>query len=154
MPGSAGERRELWARAGIVCDELSAPVLTFNLSLDGAPPLTAILTAAHAACVPLHLSTRLLLATDWASVVVPPRVFVCENPSVVASASHQTRVVSAPLICLDGEPKTAGWLLLDRLRGAGSEILYHGDFDWKGLAIARRVFARVGAQPWRYSVRD
>jgi uncharacterized protein (TIGR02679 family) len=154
MPGSAGERRELWAKAGIVCDELSAPVLTFNLSIDGAPPLTAILRAAHAACVPLHLSTRLLLATDWASVVVPPRVFVCENPSVVASASHQTRVVSAPLICLDGEPKTAGWLLLDRLRGAGSEILYHGDFDWKGLAIAQRVFSRVGAQPWRYLVRD
>jgi len=98
--------------------------------------------------------TRLLLATDWKSVVVPPRVFVCENPSVVASASHQLRVDSAPLICLDGEPKTAGWLLLDRLRGAGSEILYHGDFDWKGLAIARRVFTRVGAHPWRYSVRD
>lgn len=154
MPASAAERRQLWAKAGVVCDELSAPVLTLNLSLGGASPLTELLAAARAGNVPLHLSTRLLLATDWTSVVVPPRVYVCENPSVVACVNQRLGTASAPLICIDGEPKTAGWLLLHRLRNANTEIWYHGDFDWKGLAIGGRVIARLGARPWRYSADD
>ncbi len=55
---------------------------------------------------------------------------------------------------MDGEPKTAAWSLLHRLRAAGSEIWYHGDFDWKGLAIASRVIARLDGRPWRYSAAD
>lgn len=154
MPKSAAERRELWARVGIACDELSAPVLTFNLSLRGAYPLTELLTIARDASVPLHLSTKLLLATDWSSIVVPPRVYVCENPSLVAFMIRRLGAKSAPLICLDGEPKTAGWLLLQHLKDAGAEILYHGDFDWTGVAIAGRVLTRLDAKPWRYSVEE
>lgn len=153
-PASASERRELWSKAGIVCDELSAPVLTFNLSLRGAYPLDELLAIARGAVVPLHLSTRLLLATDWKSVIVPPRVYICENPSLVAFMVRNLGAASAPLICLDGEPKTAGWLLLRHLRDAGSELWYHGDFDWAGVAIAGRVMTRFGAKPWRYSAQD
>jgi uncharacterized protein (TIGR02679 family) len=154
MPTSAAERRGLWSKAGIICDELSAPVLSFNLSLQGAYPLTELLGIARTARVPLHLSTRLLLTTDWRSVTGPERVYVCENASVIASIVRRLGSASAPVICLDGEPKTAGWLLLDRLKDAGSELLYHGDFDWKGVAIAGRVMSRVSAKPWRYSDKD
>lgn len=154
MPSNAAERRELWSRVGIVCDELSAPVLVFNLLLPQASPLAEILAAAHAATMPIHVSTRLLLNTDWTQVVVPSRVFVCENPSIVALAARQLGARSAPLVCVDGEPKTAAWNLLGHLRRAGSELWYHGDFDWKGLAIASRVIARLKARPWRYSAGD
>jgi uncharacterized protein (TIGR02679 family) len=154
MPRSAAERRELWFKAGIVCDELSAPVLTFNLLLGDAYPLTELLGLASAAVVPLHLSTRLLLASEWRSVVTPPRVYVCENPSLVAFAVRHLGASSAPLICLDGEPKTAGWLLLQRLSNAGTELWYHGDFDWEGIAIAGRIINRVNARPWRYTADD
>jgi uncharacterized protein (TIGR02679 family) len=154
MPTSAAERRTLWSKAGIVCDELSAPVLTFNLSLDSAYPLTELLDVARFAAVPLHLSTRLLLTTEWRSVVGPKRVYVCENASVIAFVVRWLGSASAPLVCVDGEPKTAGWLLLEHLREAGSELFYHGDFDWKGAAIAARVMARAGAKPWRYSAED
>jgi len=153
-PKSAAERRELWFKAGIVCDELSAPVLTFNLLLRGAYPLAELLGLASAAVVPLHLSTRLLQASEWQSVVAPPRVYVCENPSLVAFVVRHLGASSAPLICLDGEPKTAGWLLLQHLRNAGAELWYHGDFDWKGIAIAGRIINRVNARPWRYTADD
>jgi uncharacterized protein (TIGR02679 family) len=153
-PKSAAERRELWFKAGIVCDELSAPVLTFNLLLRGPHPLSELLGLASAAVVPLHLSTRLLQASEWRSVVTPPRVYVCENPSVVAFVVRHLGASSAPLICLDGEPKTAGWLLLQHLRNAGAELWYHGDFDWEGIAIAARVINRVDAKPWRYTAND
>lgn len=154
MPASASQRRELWSKAGVVSDELSAPLLTFNLLLPHASPLTEILAAAHTATMPIHLSTRLLLATDWNGVEAPQRVFVCENPSIVALAARRLGARSSPLVCLDGEPKTAAWHLLRRLRDAGTEIWYHGDFDWKGLAIGSRVIARLNARPWRYSVAD
>jgi uncharacterized protein (TIGR02679 family) len=153
-PQSAKERRALWAKVGILCDELSTPALTFNLTVANAAPLTEILVAARVGIVPIHVSTRLLLSTDWRSAIVPKRVFVCENSSLVALANQRLGSASQPLVCLDGEPKTAGWLLLDRLREAGAEFFYHGDFDWSGLAIARRVLSRIGAKPWRYSERD
>jgi uncharacterized protein (TIGR02679 family) len=153
-PKSAAERRELWFKAGIVCDELSAPVLTFNLLLRGPHPLSEILGLASSAVVPLHLSTRLLQASEWRSVVAPPRIYVCENPSIVAFVVRHLGESSAPLICLDGEPKTAGWLLLQHLRSAGADLWYHGDFDWEGIAIASRVINRVDARPWRYTAED
>ena len=34
-PSRSDERRELWTAFRVVCDELSAPVLTFNLALNG-----------------------------------------------------------------------------------------------------------------------
>lgn len=154
MPLNAPGRRELWAKAGIVCDELSAPVLVFNLVLCNATPLTEILSAAHAATMPIHITTRLLLGTNWSKVLVPRRVYVCENPSIVALAARQLGPNSAPIICVDGEPKTAAWNLLSHLHCAGTEIWYHGDFDWKGLAIASRVIERLNARPWRYSIED
>ncbi len=154
MPKSTAARRDLWAKAGIACDELSAPVLVFNLSLEHASPLSDLLKTACTAGVPLHLSTRLLLSTDWRSAVGPNRIFICENASVIALVVRRLGAASSPLVCLDGEPKTAGWFLLDHLRDAGSELWYHGDFDWKGVAIASRVMKRVGAKPWRYSAKD
>jgi len=154
MPLNAAGRRELWAKAGVICDELSAPVLVFNLVLPNATPLTEILAAAQVAVMPIHITTRLLLSTDWTKVAAPQRVYVCENPSIVALAARQLGTNSAPIICVDGEPKTAAWNLLSHLRSAGAEIWYHGDFDWKGLAIASRVIARLNARPWRYSVED
>jgi uncharacterized protein (TIGR02679 family) len=154
MPISAAQRRDVWSKAGIACDELSAPVLTLNLLLGNAPPLTNFLAAAHSARMPIHLTTRLLLATDWQHVEAPARVFVCENSSIVAVVLRQLGDRSAPLVCVDGEPKTAAWRLLRQLRAAGTEIWYHGDFDWEGLAIASRVITQLKATPWRYSVAD
>jgi uncharacterized protein (TIGR02679 family) len=48
-----------------------------------------------------------------------------------------------PVICTSGNPAAAGSLLLDRLT-----VRYHGDFDWPGIAIARRIIMR-GGTPWR-----
>jgi hypothetical protein len=47
-----------------------------------------------------------------------------------------------------GNPAAAGMTLLAR-----TVVLYHGDFDWPGSAIARRIFAR-GAGPWRFGSVD
>lgn len=149
-PDGARTRRELWESYGIVCDELSAPVLTLNLRLAGDDALVRLVHAAGDSGQPIHLSTRWLLSANWSAIVPPARVFICENPSVIALAADALGRTCAPLVCVDGEPKTAAWLLLRALRERGSELWYHGDFDWPGVAIAGRIFAQTGARPWRY----
>jgi uncharacterized protein (TIGR02679 family) len=47
-----------------------------------------------------------------------------------------------------GNPAAAGMALLAR-----TTVHYHGDFDWPGIAIARRIFDR-GARPWRFGRHD
>jgi uncharacterized protein (TIGR02679 family) len=150
------DRRDIWANVGVLCDELSAPVLVLNLRA-AETTLAGHALAIHADLgEPYRLSTRQLLrqAPDLAPVVSGRTVFVCENPSVVAAAANQLGVRSAPLVCVEGQVKTAARLLLDRLAAAGARLMYHGDFDWGGVRIANVVIARCGALPWRYSSAD
>ena len=52
--------------------------------------------------------------------------------------------VEHPVACMSGNPAAAGVILLAR-----TDMLYHGDFDWPGIAIARRIFGQ-GARLWRF----
>ncbi len=149
----AQARRDVWAGVGVLLDELSAPVLTVNLWADG-DSLTGRLLNLHAAAgEPCRLSVRQLLRHP-ARFQPVPAVYVCENPAVVAAVAHRIGPRSAPLVCIEGQPKTAARLLLDRLVGSGIELAYHGDFDWGGLRIANLVFERHGAVPWRFTAAD
>jgi uncharacterized protein (TIGR02679 family) len=68
-------------------------------------------------------------------------VHACENPQVLQRIADSG--VDRPLACTSGNPSAAGSLLLRR-----AVVRYHGDFDWPGIAIARRIIEQ-GAQPWR-----
>jgi len=70
----------------------------------------------------------------------------CENPQVLQRLAAAG--VERPVACLSGNPSAAGMALLGR-----AVVRYHGDFDWPGIAIARRVFER-GAVPWRFARDD
>ena len=72
----------------------------------------------------------------------------------MAAAARRSGPAVSPLVCIEGQPRTATRLLLDQLRAAGFELLYHGDFDWPGLQIANTIMARHGARPWRMSAAD
>ena len=152
-PKSAEGRRDAWAGVGVLCDELSAPVLVFNLHGD-AETLTGRALRLHADHgEPYRLSIRQLLRDPPAFDVatVGRVVYVCENPTVVAAAAHRLGRRSAPMVCIEGQPKTAARLLLGQLTAASVGLLYHGDFDWDGVRIANLVMKRHGASPWRLS---
>ena len=70
----------------------------------------------------------------------------CENPQVLQRRAAAG--VGRPLACTSGNPAAAGSLLLGR-----AVVRYHGDFDWPGIAIARRIIGQ-GAQPWRLGQAD
>ncbi|MFB4197614.1 TIGR02679 family protein, partial [Streptomyces carpaticus] len=154
-PGSGAQwRRDTWAAAGILLDELSSQVLTLALPGDPHTPTGRALTALTSVGEPAILTLRQLIRT-------PPRlpaggtVYVCENPTVVLAAADLLPPTGcAPLICLQGQPSVAALRLLDLLSSSGWTIHYHGDFDWGGVRIATRLKSAVPWIPWRYRHTD
>jgi uncharacterized protein (TIGR02679 family) len=149
-------RRDTWASVGVLCDELSAPVLVLNLRADDGSLTSRNLTLHAEGGEPARLTVRQLLRHEprFSRAVSGRTVFVCENPAVVAAAADQLGLASAPLICLDGQRKTAARILLGLLHTTGIELAYHGDFDWGGLRIGNLMVRDHAARPWRFSTAD
>jgi uncharacterized protein (TIGR02679 family) len=140
--------RSVWARAGILVNELARPALVLNL------PTQAGASLAAEAGEPTYASLRALLRSPPALAVDGRPVYVCENPNIVAIAADRLGPHCAPLICTDGMPAAAQRTLLTQLARAGARLLYHGDFDWPGLRIANLVIRTFGAEPWRLGPAD
>jgi uncharacterized protein (TIGR02679 family) len=142
------DSRTLWARAGVLVNELARPVLVLNLPLEGGGCL------AGEAGEPGYAALRQLLRTPPTVAVMGRVVYVCETPNLVAIAADRLGPSCAPLVCTDGMPAAAQRTLLAQLAQAGARLLYHGDFDWPGLRIANLVIGSFGAQPWRFGAAD
>ncbi len=146
--GPLDDDQRVWDAAGVHTDLTSGPVLTWRLPVLGT--LGAIVDAATAAGLPLHLSRMALLEH-------PPRfpsgieVLVAENPRVVEAAAQLG--VERPVISAGGSPSGAVQLLVGQLVDAGTTVLYHGDFDVPGLALCARMHD-VGVRPWRMGTDD
>ncbi len=148
-PDAAEEdRRTLWARAGVLVNELARPALVLNLPLAGGGHL------AGEAGEPAYASLRQLMRSPPPLAVAGRTTYVCENPNLVAIAADRLGPRCAPLVCTDGMPAAAQRTLLAQLAQAGARLLYHGDFDWPGLRIANLVIGSFGAQPWRFGAAD
>lgn len=156
LDADGNDRRDAWAAVGVSCDELSAPVLVLNLRAES-HSLTGQVLALHAnVAEPARLSLRQLLRhpPTFTRTVTGARVFVCENPAVVAAAAARLGPSTAPLVCVEGQRKTAARVLLDLLDAAGIELAYHGDFDWGGLRVGNVIVRDHHARPWRYTTTD
>ncbi|WP_323018043.1 TIGR02679 family protein [Castellaniella sp.] len=140
--------RTIWARAGILVNELARPALCLNL------PVQDIANATWQPGIPAYLSLRQLLRHPPRWAVAGITVHVCENPNLLAIAADQLADHCTPLVCTDGMPSAAQRTLLDQLSAAGAKLAYHGDFDWPGLQIANYVQQRWQARPWRMSAAD
>jgi len=152
VPGSAGERRELWHGAGVVTDDVSSRVLALGLRPERGGAVGEALRLLAEAGEPVQLTLRQLLVPELrfpAGVV-----HVCENPVVISAAADRWGAESSPLVCLSGYPDHAGRRLLELLADRGSELRYHGDFDWEGLRIANSVRRTVHFEPWRFTAED
>ncbi len=151
-PGNAVDgqerARDAWARAGVLVNELARPALCLNL------PATAGTTDTGKLGEPTWLSLRQLLRNPPTWRLAGCRVFVCENPNIVAIAADSLGATCAPLVCTDGMPAAAQRVLLDQLTAAGAHLHYHGDFDWPGIGIGNLVVGRWNAAPWRFGTAD
>lgn len=141
--------REVWARAGVLVNELARPALYLNLPMQ--PQDAGLWTPPGE---PGYVSLRRLLRAPPAWNVAGRTVFVCENPNLVAIVADRLGSRCAPLVCTEGMPAAAQRTLLSQLAQAGARLRYHGDFDWSGLRIANHVMRACGARPWRFETGD
>lgn len=136
--------RDVWARAGVLVNELARPAMFLNLPArdDGhrAPALGE----------PGYVSLRSLVRSPPSWAVTDRSVFVCENPNLLAIAADALGARCAPMVCTEGMPAAAQRTLLTQLAQAGARLRYHGDFDWPGVRIGNHVMRQCGAQPWRF----
>jgi uncharacterized protein (TIGR02679 family) len=142
---SAAERRLLWQRAGVSTDEVSGTVITWALRPPGRDRWSAMMRERADLGLVTHLTVHELQRA--AGLTRPGEIIhACENPQVLQRLAAAG--VEHPVACMSGNPAAAGMTLLTR-----TVVLYHGDFDWPGIAIARRIFGR-GARPWRFGRMD
>jgi uncharacterized protein (TIGR02679 family) len=144
---TAGERRALLQRFGVLCDPASATVLTLGLRPIGESALEQALRLLVGGHVVLTLGQLSATALRFEPGLT---VRLCENPAVVLRAESRLGRSASPLVCTGGWPGSAACALLDALRGTGARFVHHGDFDWDGLAIWRWLRDRYGAEPWRF----
>jgi uncharacterized protein (TIGR02679 family) len=145
--GNAERARDTWARAGVLVNQLARPALFLNLPVKSAGD-------GGRTGEPSYLSLRSLLRSPPAWDVAGRRIFVCENPNLVAIAADRWGRDCASLVCTDGMPAAAQRTLLSQLALAEARLCYHGDFDWPGLRIANHVMREQGAGPWRFNAVD
>lgn len=141
-------RREVWASAGLLKDDLSSTVLTLNLR--GTPALDWLADTGE----PTVLTLRQLTTRRPDGAATPATVHICENPAVLSAAADAHGAASAALVCLQGQPSAAALALLRHMHTHGAALLFHGDFDWGGLRIATALLRHVPWQPWRYVATD
>ncbi|GAA3888076.1 hypothetical protein GCM10022381_32490 [Leifsonia kafniensis] len=148
--GTAPWRRAAWQSVGVIVDELSSTVLTLGLPGGDVSPTARALHVLAPTDQPAILTLRQLISDGIGAV--PPVVFVCENPAVVAAAADQGSRVA--MVCLNGQPGAAALQLLRQLVDGGARLRYHGDFDAGGMAIARTLGRQLAWDPWRFSAAD
>jgi uncharacterized protein (TIGR02679 family) len=142
---SAAERRDLWQRVSVSTDEISGTVITWALRPPGRDRWSAMMRERADLGLITHLTVHELHRAG--DLTRPGEIIhVCENPQVLQRIAGAG--ADRPVACFSGNPASAGMALLGR-----STVRYHGDFDWPGIAIARRIFDR-GARPWRFGRGD
>jgi uncharacterized protein (TIGR02679 family) len=152
VPVNPEDRRRLWAFAGVSTDEVSGTAMTWRFRPDGTDAWSAMMRDRANLGVVTHLTVQeLKVAAGVRLAARGTEVFACENPQVLqAAASAGVRV---PVLCLSGQGSAAAWTVLRQLLEDGVVVRYHGDFDWPGIGIARRVYL-AGGKPWRMGSED
>ena len=152
MPLDAGGRRSLWELHGLSADTVSTTCLTLGLVVCGDAAAPRRWTSAAHQGDPVHL-TWWDLHRDPLTVDSGLPVLVCENPRVLEAVAQQ-HGGRYPVVCTSGRPALVVLEVLRRIASGGTQLRYHGDFDWPGVAIANQVRAQVGATPWLMSAGD
>jgi len=127
LDNGAERDRDVWAKAGVLVNELARPALFLNLPLRDAERRDP------SPGEPVYASLRSLLRSPPRWDVANRKVYVCENPNMVAIAADRWGPDCAPLVCTDGMPAAAQRCLLSQLAKAGAQLCYHGGREY-GLA--------------------
>ena len=130
------EGTEIFLAAGILLDDVSNYAMvcnveavkkdgTIHMGMDGFQKEKDMLQ------VPLGV------ISDWKEVrCLQQKIYIVENPSVFAMLCGKAE---CSCMCMNGQPRLAGLMLLDLLEKSGTTIYYSGDLDPEGILIAQKL---------------
>lgn len=153
VPQSARAREALWAAFSVEPDLLSRTCLVRNVVATADTSIGQRLALAAESGDPVHLTEWDLRRVGLLRPVTENRVLVCENPRVL-EAIADARLPGWSVVCTSGERNLVVDRVLAGLAEAGVALLYHGDFDWPGVALANRAMHRYAVTPWLMRASD
>jgi uncharacterized protein (TIGR02679 family) len=151
-PGSAKQRRALWASVGVVADDLASQVLLLNVVGEEDHVVADWLRDAAGLGLPFRLTLQQVIENP----VTPlgRDLYVCESPAVLRAAAAELAGRSAPLLCTEGQASEACEQLVLAAADAGARLHWRADFDWNGLRSVARAGTMFDAEPWRMTAAD
>ena len=137
----AYKRQKSYMMAGIMLDDISNYAMMYLVQAvkkDGNlhKGMEGFTKEQHIVQVPLAV------ITEWESLYCPQNeIYIVENPSVFAVLCGKERAdnTERAYMCMNGQPRLAGLMVLDLLAKSGTRIYYAGDLDPEGIMIAQKL---------------
>ena len=137
----AYKRQKSYLLAGIMLDDISNYAMLYQVQAvkkDGNlhKGMEGFVSEQHIVQVPLAV------ITEWESLYCPQdEIYIVENPSVFAvlCGKEKTRNARRAYMCMNGQPRLAGLMVLDLFAKSGIRVYYAGDLDPEGILIAQKL---------------
>ena len=137
----AYKRQKSYLMAGIMLDDISNYAMLYQVEAvkkDGNlhKGMEGFVSEQHIVQVPLAV------ITEWESLYCPQdEIYIVENPSVFAVLCGKEKAgnVRRAYMCMNGQPRLAGLMVLDLFAKSGIRVYYAGDLDPEGILIAQKL---------------
>lgn len=137
----AYKRQKSYLTAGIMLDDISNYAMLYQVQAvkqDGNlhKGMEGFASEQHIVQVPLAV------IAEWESLHCPQdEIYIVENPSVFAVLCGKEKAgnVRRAYMCMNGQPRLAGLMVLDLLAKSGIRVYYAGDLDPEGILIAQKL---------------
>ena len=137
------KRQRSYLAAGIMLDDISNYAMLYNMHGVCADGRVHEGTAGFAAEKDI-MQVPLAVIVDWKEIRCPDsEIYIVENPSVFAMLCEQEKSSKdssgKAFMCMNGQPRLAGLMVLDLLSKSDTRVFYSGDLDPEGLMIAQKL---------------
>lgn len=137
----AYKRQKSYLLAGIMLDDISNYAMLYQVQAvkkDGNlhKGVEGFVSEQHIVQVPLAV------ITEWESLYCPQdEIYIVENPSVFAVLCGKEKAGNTrrAYMCMNGQPRLAGLMVLDLFAKSGIRVYYAGDLDPEGILIAQKL---------------
>ena len=154
----AYKRQKSYLMAGIMLDDISNYAMLYQVQAvkkDGNfhKGMDGFAREQHIVQVPLAV------ITEWEALHCPQdEICIVENPSVFAvlCGKEKTGNVRRAYMCMNGQPRLAGLMVLELFAKSGTSVYYAGDLDPEGILIAQKLsqYYKGKFQYWHMETAD
>lgn len=137
----AYKRQKSYLMAGIMLDDISNYAMLYQVQAvkkDGSihQGMAGFAREQHIVQVPLAV------ISEWELLrCSQDEIYIVENPSVFAvlCGKEKEKNTRRAYMCMNGQPRLAGLMVLELLAKSGTKVYYAGDLDPEGILIAQKL---------------